>query len=136
MLSEPSPEAALLAAWNGIFSPIPEMLAFARRLKAHCRVYLFSNTSDLHWHHLKNTYALSDICHGLAASCELGAMKPAPESYRAMEQRFGLIPQKTLFVDDKEENVAGAVACGWQGIWHRDVPTTLARISVLCGLDG
>ena len=133
LLNDPMPEQDLRVAWNDLFTPIPEMLFFAGQLKSRCRVYLFSNTSDLHWAHLQQTYALNAICHGLAASCELGAMKPAPEAYREMERRFGLLPQETLFIDDKEENVAGALACGWQGIWHRDVLTTKTRIDDLCG---
>jgi putative hydrolase of the HAD superfamily len=36
-------------------------------------------------------------------------------------ERFSLCPEECLFVDDTPANVAGAIACGWQGIvFHGD----------------
>ncbi|QZH76064.1 MAG: HAD family phosphatase [Erythrobacter sp.] len=41
--------------------------------------------------------------------------KPDPAIYALAERRFGLPPQSLLFIDDKPENIAAAVARGWQG---------------------
>jgi glucose-1-phosphatase len=136
LLTRPFPEEELTAAWNDLFSPSPQMLACAARLKMYCRVYLLSNTSELHWQHLKETYRLSHICHDLFASYEVGAMKPAAEIFIAAQQRFGLTPEETLFIDDKQENVSGAIACGWQGLWHEDAEATIARLKTVVGFDG
>ncbi len=113
---------------NLMFRPLAEMLTFAGQLKQHCGVYLLSNTSAMHWDYLKMTFQLADICHGLFASFEVGCMKPDAAIYREAEKRFSLVPETTLFVDDKQANVAGAMACGWQGLWHQDSAATCSTI--------
>lgn len=135
LLDVPMSSNALRDAWNGIFTPLPEMLSFVAKLKHHCGIYLLSNTSDLHWAHLKKTYGLEEICHGLLASYEVGAMKPSAAIYRAFELRFGLTAKTTLFIDDKQENIAGAMACGWQGLWRRDQQQIMVRLRRLVGSD-
>lgn len=135
ILEVPIPNAELIVAWNDLFTPIHEMLTVARILKQHCGVYLLSNTSELHWHYLQDAFGLDEICHDLLASYEVGVMKPTPEIFSAACNRFDLQPQTTVFVDDLEENVKGAIACGWQGVWHRDVETTRTQLQHLTGVE-
>ena len=135
LLRDPLPEDELIAAWVDLFSPVEEMLELAGNLKNHCGVYLLSNTSELHWRHLQQTYRLDRFCHGLLASYEVGAMKPAADIFTITCERFGLQPATTIFIDDREENVAGAIACGWQGIHHQSPAETRRRLAEVTGLD-
>lgn len=137
LLTEPQPEERLITAWNGLFSPVREMLQLAGTLKKHCGVYgvyLLSNTSDLHWEYLLVAYGLDKICHDRLASYEVGVTKPDPEIFAAACGRFDLQPEITVFIDDLEDNVNGAVKCGWQGVWHRNVAETTAQLSRLTGV--
>ncbi|MCP4491491.1 MAG: HAD-IA family hydrolase [Gammaproteobacteria bacterium] len=93
------------------------------------------NTSDLHWQHLMTAFGLDKICHDRLASFEVGAMKPAPEIFAAACGRFDLRPETTIFIDDLDANVQGAIACGWQGFWHRDVVETKAHLNRLVFTD-
>jgi HAD superfamily hydrolase (TIGR01549 family) len=45
-------------------------------------------------------------------SCDLGLAKPDPDYFTAIVDRLGARAGSILFVDDKEENVAGARAAG------------------------
>ncbi len=47
-------------------------------------------------------------------SGRLGMIKPDPAIYALVERETGLAPGRLLFVDDKAENVATAVARGWR----------------------
>ena len=47
----------------------------------------------------------------------LRCVKPNREIYEKVEKLAGLVPAETLFIDDKEENVAAARECGWRA--HR-----------------
>lgn len=47
-------------------------------------------------------------------SGHMGAMKPDPRIYAAVEADCGLPPQALLFTDDRPENIAAAAARGWQ----------------------
>lgn len=134
LLARPLPQAELIAAWNDLFTPVREMLVLAGNLKRHCGVYLLSNTSELHWQHIQVTYGLDKVCHDRLASYEVGVMKPAPEIFAAASSRFDLQPEATVFVDDLKENVEGAIACGWHGIWHLDIAQTRHQLSALTGI--
>ncbi len=134
LLARPLSQAQLMDAWNGLFTPIPEMLALARELKGRYPVYLLSNIGKLHWEFLLATYELDAYCHDRLASFEAGAMKPAATIYQAAQQRFSLEPEHTLFIDDKPENISGARACGWQGFVHRDPASTRDRLGELVDL--
>ena len=49
-------------------------------------------------------------------SFEVKAVKPDPEIYRCLCDKYDLKPEECLFTDDIPANVKGAQACGFQGI--------------------
>ena len=51
-----------------------------------------------------------------AFSCFLGSVKPEPECYQAVLAMLGARPADVVFIDDRPENVAGAVALGIRGV--------------------
>lgn len=50
------------------------------------------------------------------SSCYVGLRKPEPAMYRRAIDILGCPPQRILFIDDREENVAGAAAAGIKAI--------------------
>ena len=49
-------------------------------------------------------------------------MKPHPDYYLRALERFHLIPQECIFIDDVSANIEGAMYCGIPGIvFHGDV---------------
>lgn len=135
LLEQPLPEIELISQWNNIFTPLVPMLEFAESLKVSCNVYLLSNTGPIHWKYLQNAFKLDRICHDLLASFEAKSMKPAPAIFQQAEKRFGLIPATTVFLDDRQDNVDGALACGWQAFQHRGYTETRQRLVDLTGCD-
>ena len=131
LLSAPLSLEELEQAWCGIFTPQPQMLALARRLRPQVKVHIISNTGEIHWQYLRERFALDDLCEGSFASCEVGHMKPTAEIYRIAEERFGFAPPQAVFIDDRAENVDGAKACGWHGIHHRSYGQTLEALAEL-----
>jgi HAD superfamily hydrolase (TIGR01509 family) len=59
----------------------------------------------------------------LVCSGSLGLLKPAPEAFVACLQRLGFNAMSTLLVDDREENVAGALAAGLEAVHFEGVDT-------------
>jgi putative hydrolase of the HAD superfamily len=53
-------------------------------------------------------------------SCDLGLVKPEPGIYHICLQRLRMPPERCLFVDDMEKNVAAARALGMRGILFVD----------------
>jgi HAD superfamily hydrolase (TIGR01509 family) len=117
--------------WLDMFELEPAMVDLAHRLSEHYRVFLLSNIGDLHWMHLSREYRLQTIGHGALPSYVAGVMKPHARIYAEAERRFALEPGATVFIDDRADNVAAALACGWQGIVHTDHARSLAALRAL-----
>jgi len=80
------------------------------------RVYYLSNYSE----HLMraNPEVLDFLPHmdGGVFSCYVKLIKPDPEIYRTLMDKYDLKAEECLFIDDREENVAAARELGMQGI--------------------
>lgn len=131
MARRPLDRDELAARWLDMFDRAQEMLDLAAGLRSSHRVYLLSNVGEMHWRHLNAEYGLDRIAHGVLTSFEAGAVKPEARIYREAEQRFALEPAATVFIDDLPPNVAGAQACGWHAIHHRDAARTAERLRAL-----
>jgi 2-haloacid dehalogenase len=132
-LAPRAPAAVLRQQWLELLSPHEDMMQLARQVTPHHGVYLLSNIGDLHWDHLVARYAVDRIGHGALPSFRAGVMKPDAAIYAQAEEKFGLAPATTVFVDDREQNIEAARARGWHGIVHQSYHQTrqaLLRLGV------
>ena len=53
---------------------------------------------------------------GIVVSGKVKMLKPFPEIYNYTLKKYGLIPNKSIFIDDRISNVDGAIKCGIHGI--------------------
>lgn len=95
----------------------PEVHDIVRRLKARADVALLTNNGMM----LKAalpvcapdmTEIFGEKAH---VSAEFGVRKPDPLVYRLICEKYGYRPGESAFVDDKAENVEGAVKAGLAG---------------------
>ena len=61
-------------------------------------------------------YDIFKLLDGYVISSEEHALKPNPEIYLCLLERFHLNPEECIFTDDREENVEGGRAVGIEGI--------------------
>lgn len=93
--------------WNGIFSPIVPMHELAWRLRgAGYKLFIISNTDDLHFTHLLNTYRVFDAFDGFALSHIVKALKPEPKIFETALALAGVPGSECLYADDVPEYVA------------------------------
>lgn len=127
----PPDPARLQAAWLDMFEPDRRMIDLAARLRSTHGVFLLSNVGDLHWAQLRGVWRVHELAHDALPSFEVGVMKPDEAIYREAERRFALDPARTVFIDDRAENVAAARNRGWQAIHHGDTEDTLRSLRAL-----
>lgn len=99
--------------------PITATAQLIAELKqAKYKLYVLSNMSleFIEFLRKQDVYCNFD---GEVVSCEEHVVKPEPEIYRRLIERYGLNAEETLFIDDRKENVEAAIAMGWQG-FHFD----------------
>ena len=85
-------------------------------------IYLLSNAS-LCQHDYWPRLPESKLFDGTLISADVKLVKPQPEIYLLLLQRFGLRAHECLFIDDSIINIEGAYYCGIDGVvFHGDVP--------------
>ncbi|MDQ3357615.1 MAG: haloacid dehalogenase [Actinomycetota bacterium] len=119
------PEAARRAMDSWVAhrgTPIAETVDLICELEGqgrHC--FLFTNGTDNVPAELRQI-GLDHLLDGLLNSAELGVAKPDPEAFAAahsrIEESLGMRVDRADvgFTDDREPNVAGAAAYGWQAV--------------------
>lgn len=104
--------------YNWIYNlpPVEGMHDLIRYVKATygVPVYLLSNISTYFAAHAHEIPVLSEL-DGCVFSAVCGKVKPRAEIFSHLCERFGLIPEETVFVDDNAANIAGANAFGIHG---------------------
>jgi putative hydrolase of the HAD superfamily len=113
--------AELRDCFARIFTPLPEHIALAGLLAPHYPLAIISNTNEAHIEYAEAAYSFFSLFRARIYSHQVQAMKPRPEIYRAALTALGgeIDPLETLFIDDLETNIQGAVNLGWQTIHLR-----------------
>ena len=75
------------------------------------KLYVLSNMSREFIDFLRKQKVYENF-DGDVVSCEVGIVKPMPEIYDLLLNRFDLDPAETIFIDDRKENVDAAAAKG------------------------
>ena len=112
-----------------IFSAMPAMIALHAELRGRgFKTYIFSNTNDLAIEHVRRNFPFFAQFDGYIFSHEVGAMKPLPAIYDAMEKMCGRRGADLIYLDDRAENIAAGAARGWQAILHESPAKTRAAL--------
>ena len=118
----------VIKAWHvWHLTPMPGMAELVRRLQAQgYGIYLLSNASTA----LRGYFPRipgSECFDGLMVSAEEKLLKPQHEIYERLYERFGLVPEQCVFIDDSPANIEGAMLTGMQGIVFRGDTERLRR---------
>ncbi|TAI49081.1 HAD family hydrolase [Flagellimonas allohymeniacidonis] len=114
-------ESDLIKAWNAILLEFPDSrLEFVEQLalENQYRLFLLSNTNDIHIEYVKQTMGLEKYARFKNAfdvfylSYEMGMRKPDLEIFDFVLQENHLRPHETLFVDDTKDNTDAASQLG------------------------
>ncbi len=119
-------------AWNAMLLDLPmHRIELIKELKKHYKVYLFSNTNEIHLEAFKKILAIQ---HGDSELLEklfdqayyshvVGKRKPNADAFETVLNQHGLVASETLFIDDSIQHIEGAQKLGIQTIHlvNRDI---------------
>lgn len=113
--------AESLAHWHEYnISPKPGMRELVIALKERgCRIYLCSNAS-LRLRVFQDQIPGIEYFDGTLVSAEERVLKPEPEIFERLFERYSLRPEESFFIDDLEVNIEGARRCGMDGYCFAD----------------
>jgi putative hydrolase of the HAD superfamily len=124
---------------NGLFQAVRESLhtkpdTVALLLRLHARgvpLYCLSNISSDLFRYLRERHSFWPVFRGIAISGDLKMIKPEPEIFRYLLQRYGLVATETVFIDDNEPNIAAARALGIHTVWFKNAAQCESELEVL-----
>ena len=116
---KPLTEAEVINAWNALLLDFPqERIELLRTLKKKYRLFLLSNTNLIHYRkyqeqiYLQTGGYLEDLFEKTYYSHSVHLSKPDVAIFQLVIKENKLIPAETLFVDDTESNLPGAIQAG------------------------
>jgi len=107
------------------------LMEFIRGLRSRVRVGMITNAWPGVRRYLVNEFQIADAFDPLIISAEVGLAKPDPRIYQLTLERLGMEPAEAVFVDDFEDNVAGARWVGMQALHFTSTPQAIASLRSL-----
>ena len=127
-------DAEIDYAWNAMLRDFPiEIVNYLISLKSKYRLFLLSNTNELHLQRFKEIFegsfgfSIDRLFEKCYYSHEIGNRKPNSEAFTVVLDDAGLNPGKTLFVDDMKHNTETAEKLGMK-VLHIEAGTLMQRL--------
>jgi putative hydrolase of the HAD superfamily len=118
-------------AFVDVFSRNQPVIDLYRKFKDSTKLILLSNTDPLRFGFVREHFPDIFFFDDYVLSYEVHALKPGPRIYEEALARAGELPESCVFIDDMEENIAGAEALGIPAILYTpetDLESALAPL--------
>ena len=99
-----------------ILQPIEENVKLLPKLKEKYNLYILSNFHQPAFEHIFKKYDFFRLFDGHTVSCYYYLLKPEKEIYDTLIDKFNLIPEETVFIDDSKVNIDACEKEGIRGI--------------------
>lgn len=105
--------------WVEMKDVIEEGVRAVEACRAHGKkLYVLSNYGDAPFAVVDGKYDFFRLFDGKVISSRIRMIKPMPDIYAHLTEKFGLDPARTMFIDDAPGNIEGALEAGWQGLCY------------------
>jgi len=96
-----------------------EMIELIKTLKEKYQLIILSNNNDITSKTLRNEYSdLLNLFDKVYFSNEVGLKKPDRDFFEYVIKDKNLVPEDSVFIDDKEKNVKASQSAGMKGILY------------------
>lgn len=122
----------LVGMWDRPILPVEGMYELVEELRGMgYGIYLLSNAS-FRQHDYWPRVPASKFFDGTLISADVKLVKPQPEIYRLLCDKFSLVPEECVFIDDSTSNAEGAYFCGINAlVFHGDAHEMRLKLNEL-----
>lgn len=107
----------LLEAVPPFLMPVPGSIQLVKDLKKNGnKLFILSNLHVASINYLEKKQSFLELFDGKVISCHINKVKPEPDIYQHLLDRYKLKVAETVFIDDMEENVKVASDLGMKAI--------------------
>lgn len=118
-MSDALTDRNICRAWNRMLVRIPQRRIEAlKRLRCRYRLFMLSNTNEIHWNHSVNSLfgqgedSPAAIFEQIFLSYQMHMAKPSLQIFSEMLSRADINPDETLYIDDSDVNCEAARKAG------------------------
>jgi len=108
---------------------------FFRLLENHYSIYYLTNMSSAFFETLNERHSFLSLCKGGLVSGKELIVKPDPEIFELLLERYSLQADESLFIDDNNENIKSACDLGFHTIRFEQSDDCLETIYDLLDLN-
>jgi HAD superfamily hydrolase (TIGR01509 family) len=98
--------------WCSIITPMEGMAELVVELSQRYVLGILSDTDPLHWQYCRQQFSFLQLFPKPTLSYQTGLLKPDPRCYQLAAKNIDMAVYSCLFIDDREENVSGALKAG------------------------
>ena len=107
----------------------PAMVALMTDLAKRHHIACFSNTNAVHWRYMQQNFRFFEVLERAFASQEIGFAKPDARGFAHVAHALGARPGACMLIDDRQINVDGAIAAGWQALRFENIDRLTADLA-------
>lgn len=109
--------ARLMAAIPPHLVPLRASVDWLERLAAQgTRLHFLSNMPQPYAEFLLREHAFLRHFHSGVFSCDVRQVKPNADIFHTTAAQLGLVPQRSVFIDDNAHNIETALGLGWRAV--------------------
>ena len=131
----PGIEPELREFFNNIYNMVSEydyaeqwLLDFK---KAGYRLYILSNYGTTTFAYAKEHFKFLKHVDGMVISSDVHYVKPEPEIYKILLDKYQIIPEESVFMDDRADNVEMAASFGIHAIQFKNKEQVMEELKKL-----
>ena len=123
--------------WEEMFTgPITDNLQLFKNIKAsgNYNVFALTNWSAEKWDIALKLFPFFKDFDGVVVSGQVKLIKPFPEIYKLILNKYNINPKKAIFIDDNKENVKTANTLNIKGIHYtkeKDLTNVLKSLNIV-----
>lgn len=95
------------------------------------QIYILSNYGATPFLYAREHFSYFGEAHGIVVSSDVKMIKPEPGIYQYLLDTYGLKPEETVFLDDRQDNIDMARSFGIHGIVFRNFEQGNAELEEL-----
>jgi 2-haloacid dehalogenase len=129
--------AAYRTRWDEMLSgPIHDSVAILHELRERgLRLYALTNWSNETFPLAFERYTFLHVFEGIVVSGAERMIKPDPAIFHVLLNRYGVDPERAVFIDDAPRNVDAAAKLGMHALHFRDAAALRTELAALGLLD-
>lgn len=129
----------LLYLWKKVYKKEADtvntdLLAYIHQLRKSYKVYLFTDTIDVHDEINRDRHLYDQFDHAFKSNEEKLSKQAGEKAFLNVLEKIGAMPEECVFIDDLQKNIDQAKVLGIQGILYTNLEQLKIELSQIFSL--